>query len=177
MSRHFGGITQNGYVVRDIEAALRKWIDVLGVGPWLYMESVRPRDFLYKGQPAEPEMSIALGNSGDLQIELIQIRNDAPTAYKDFLDAGHEGLQHVSSWPSNYDEILARHAAAGGRVYQSGKIGHTRFSYLLTEFHTGTVFEMSDLDPRTKQVFAGIRRHAQNWDGKNPIRTSWEAFV
>jgi hypothetical protein len=32
MSRLFGGVIQNGYVVRNIEAAIRHWIDVLGVG-------------------------------------------------------------------------------------------------------------------------------------------------
>lgn len=34
MSRLFGDAIQNGYVVRDIDAAMRHWIDVLGVGPW-----------------------------------------------------------------------------------------------------------------------------------------------
>ena len=36
------------------------------------------------------EMSIALANSGDLQIEFIEQKNDAPSMYKEFLDAGHE---------------------------------------------------------------------------------------
>ncbi len=36
MSRYFGGITQNGYVVRDIEAALKHWTEVMGVGPFWY---------------------------------------------------------------------------------------------------------------------------------------------
>ena len=31
MSRIFGEIIQNGYVVRDIAAAMRHWIDILGV--------------------------------------------------------------------------------------------------------------------------------------------------
>jgi len=31
------------------------------------------------------------GNSGDLQIELIQQRNDAPSMYKEFLDSGRRG--------------------------------------------------------------------------------------
>jgi hypothetical protein len=31
MSRLFGDIIQNGYVVRDIAAAMRHWIEVLGV--------------------------------------------------------------------------------------------------------------------------------------------------
>ena len=38
MSRLFGAITQNGYVVRNIAAAMQHWIDVLGVGPWYYAE-------------------------------------------------------------------------------------------------------------------------------------------
>jgi len=33
MSRIFGAVCQNGYVVRDIQAAMRHWIEVIGVGP------------------------------------------------------------------------------------------------------------------------------------------------
>ena len=52
-------------------------------------------DFQYKGQPSPVDISLALANSGTLQIELIQQRNDAPSLYLDFLQAGHEGLQHL----------------------------------------------------------------------------------
>ena len=34
MSLLFGPLRQMGYVVRDIEGAMRHWIDVCGVGPW-----------------------------------------------------------------------------------------------------------------------------------------------
>ena len=33
MSRIFGPIRQNGYVVRDINAALEHWTSVVGMGP------------------------------------------------------------------------------------------------------------------------------------------------
>ena len=33
MSQRFGEIRQMGYVVRDIEAAMKHWIETLGVGP------------------------------------------------------------------------------------------------------------------------------------------------
>src|SRR5919108_4546265 len=95
MSRLFGGVIQNGYVVRNIEAAMRHWIDVLGVGPWFYIDHLPVADFQYKGQPSAVDVSLALANSGPLQIELIQQRNDAPSLYLDFLQAGHEGLQHL----------------------------------------------------------------------------------
>ena len=72
MSRLFGGVIQNGYVVRNIEAAMRHWIDVLGVGPWFYIDHLPVADFQYKGQPSPVDISLALANSGTLQIELIQ---------------------------------------------------------------------------------------------------------
>ena len=40
MSRLLGEIRQNGYVVRDVEAAMRHWSEVLGVGPFFYFERV-----------------------------------------------------------------------------------------------------------------------------------------
>ena len=58
------------------------------------------------------EMSVALANSGDLQIELIQQRNDAPSMYKEFLDSGREGLQHMSYWTRDYQAPLRPRAVA-----------------------------------------------------------------
>ena len=72
MSRIFGDIIQNGYVVRDIAAAMRLWIEVLCVGPWFYIDHLSVPDFTYKGQPSPVDVSLALANSGPLQVELIQ---------------------------------------------------------------------------------------------------------
>jgi hypothetical protein len=102
MSRLFGPVRQNGYVVRDIEAAMKHWIEVLQVGPWFYIDRVQTDWFRHRGQDSTVELSIALANSGDLQIELIQQRNDAPSMYKEFLDSGREGLQHVAFWSTDY---------------------------------------------------------------------------
>jgi hypothetical protein len=88
MSRIFGAVCQNGYVVRDIHAAMDHWIRVMGVGPWYYIDRVKTDYFRHRGQDSAVEMSIAIANSGDLQIELIQQRNDAPSMYREFLDAG-----------------------------------------------------------------------------------------
>ena len=103
MSRHFGQIRQAGYVVPDIEAAMDYWSRVLGVGPFFYNPKVPIRNYRYKGESYEPHNSVALANSGPLQIELIQCRNAVPSMYKDFTDAGHSGLQHVAYWTSAHD--------------------------------------------------------------------------
>ena len=104
MSRLFGPMRQVGIVVRDIEKAMRHWVEVCGVGPWFYAEQLPVTQFRYKGRVYDIKMSVALANSGDVQLELIQQRCDSPSLYRDFLAAGHEGMQHWSSWPEDYQQ-------------------------------------------------------------------------
>ena len=171
MSRVFGAVRQNGYVVRDIEAAMDHWTRVLGVGPFFYFPRVPIEQPMYRGKPTALDVSIALANSGPLQIELIQQRNDSPSLYRDFLDAGHEGLQHVAYWTTTMDADLARLAAAGYEVAQSGAIGADgRFVYYATEQHPGTVVELSEISGRKGKFFEHIAETARTWDGTDPIR-------
>jgi catechol 2,3-dioxygenase-like lactoylglutathione lyase family enzyme len=171
MSRRFGEIRQNGYVVHDIEAALQHWTGVLGVGPFFHFARVPIEDFRYRGEPSPIEVSIALANSGPLQIELIQQRNDAPSMYRDFLAAGHAGLQHVAYWTETFDADLERLGAAGLEIGQSGAIGaNGRFVYFDTESHPGTVVELSEVSGAKGRFFRHIAESAQSWDGSEPIR-------
>ena len=170
MSRFFGRINQNGYVVRDIEAAMHHWAKVLGVGPWFYIERHKPHSFSYRGHPSEVEGSAAFANWGDLQIELIQPRNDAPSMFKDFLDSGNEGLQHVSHWTVDYQAVYDRALALGYEVGQEGQFNGERFAYFDTELHPGTILEISDISGPRRLFFEQVRQSAVDWDGTNPIR-------
>ncbi|HEY4343318.1 MAG TPA: VOC family protein [Parvibaculum sp.] len=172
MSRFFGPIRQNGYVVRDIRAAMDHWIKVIGVGPWFYIERVQTDYFRHRGEDSPVEMSIALANSGDLQIELIQQRNAAPSMYKEFLDSGCEGLQHLAYWTRDYQALYDRALSLGYKVGHEGRIGgeQGRFSYFDTGFHPGTVVELSDISGNKGKFFEHIRRAAADWDGSEPIR-------
>ena len=171
MSRVFGEIRQNGYVVRDVEAAMKHWVDVLGVGPFFYIPVVRMETFSYRGRRSEPRISIALANSGDLQIELIQQHDDAPSLYRDFLAAGREGLQHVSSWVEDLDQEVDRIERAGHRVAQRGTLaGGVSFAYFDTELHPGTVFEVSNLAGPLAALPQMVSDAARGWDGTDPIR-------
>lgn len=172
MSLVFGSICQNGYVVRDIDAAMDHWINALGVGPWYYVDRVQTDYFRHRGVDSPVEMSIALANSGDLQIELIQQRNDAPSMYKEFLDAGHEGLQHLAYWTKDYQALYDQCLAQGYKVGHEGQIGGElgRFAYFDTEQHPGTVIEISDISGAKGKFFEHIKQAAKNWDGSDPIR-------
>jgi hypothetical protein len=171
MSRFFGEIRQAGYVVPDIEAAMRYWTEVLGIGPFFYNESVPIRNYVYRGVFYEPHNSVALANSGPLQIELIQCRNDVPSMYRDFTAAGHTGLQHVASWTECYDHDLARLTSRGFEPVMSGEVGERgRFVYFETRSHPGTVIELSEVAGPKGEMFRLIREAAARWDGRDPVR-------
>lgn len=171
MSRFFGEIRQLGYVVDDIEAAMAYWSRTLGVGPFFYKERVPIENYRYRGESHTPHNSVALANSGPLQIELIQTRNDAPSMYRDFKRAGHRGLQHVAYWTQSYDEDLTRLVAEGFMPVMSGEVGERgRFVYFDTEYHPGTVIELSEVAGPKGRMFDMIRQASQGWDGRDPVR-------
>ncbi len=171
MSRFFGEIRQLGYVVNDIEAAMDYWSRTLGVGPWYYNPKVPIRNYQYEGSQYEPHNSVALANSGPIQVELIQTRNDVPSMYRDFLQAGRTGLQHVAYWTEDYDADLARLSAQGFRTVMSGEVGERgRFVYFDTEYHPGTVIELSEVAGPKGKLFDLIRSESQGWDGQDPVR-------
>lgn len=171
MSRFFGQIRQAGYVVPDIEAAMDYWSGVLGVGPFFYNPRVPIRNYRYRGEAYEPHNSVALANSGPLQIELIQCRNDVPSMYRDFTQAGRVGLQHVAYWTSDYDADLARLTGMGFDPVMSGEVGERgRFVYFDTEFHPGAVVELSEVAGPKGEMFRIIREASEDWDGRDPVR-------
>ncbi len=111
-----GPATQLGFVVRDLDAAVRHWVEVLGIGPFLFLENGTgrpPNPSLFRGAEVHVEIRLAFGFIGDVQLELIQQVNDAPSPYLEFLAAGREGLQHLGYWVHDYDETCRRVEAAG----------------------------------------------------------------
>jgi catechol 2,3-dioxygenase-like lactoylglutathione lyase family enzyme len=172
MSRHFGAIRQLGYVVPDIEAAMAYWTGTLGIGPFFYNPRVPIVNYTYRGESHEPHNSVALANSGPLQVELIQTRNDVPSMYRDFQQGGRSGLQHVAYWTDRYDADLERLLAAGFKPVMGGEVGERgRFVYFDTEYHPGTVVELSEVAGPKGRMFDMIREAAAGWDGKDPVRS------
>ncbi|HEY5853858.1 MAG TPA: VOC family protein [Aldersonia sp.] len=135
------------------------------------MNAVQPDNFTYHGEPSAMAIDVAVANSGDIQIELIEQVNDAPSMYLDFLDAGHEGLQHIAYWSTDYQALHDKALAAGFTVGQEGAIGgpQGRFCYFDTGAVPGTVVEISDLGGAKATVFEFVKTAAAGWDGSPPV--------
>lgn len=173
MSLKFGGVRQVGYVVRDIEKAMLHWATVLGVGPWFYREDVDSIAYNYYGKPSRlPKLSIALANSGDMQVELIQQRCDAPSLYLDTLAKSGEIAQHVAYWTDDqFDDWCASLLAHGYVEGHSGRMGQRgRYAYFVHSDLPSGMIEISEMRGGKGEYFAKVREAARIWDGTDPIR-------
>ena len=170
MAKFVSEIRQMGYVVPDVEAAMNYWINELGVGPWYYAPKMIASDYIYRGDTGyDPVVSVGLANLGAMQIELIQPRDDIPTLYRDFLNAGLAGVQHFAYWTEDFDADAARAKENGFSPAASGVIGpHGRFVYFEKNIsdpgcHPGTVIELSEVMGPKGRFFKLIRESAAGW--------------
>ena len=163
-------VRQLAYVVRDMDSALKDWTEVLKTGPFFLIEDCALEDQVYRGTPANADVSIALANSGDLQIELIYCEDDSPSVYKEFLDAGREGVHHFGMMPVNYEETCAQYRKLGHAAAFECKVGGAPLTYFDTVDSIGHFIELWDNNETFKEMFLMVEDAAKGWDGSDPIR-------
>jgi hypothetical protein len=169
----FPRFDQLGFVVHDAGAAMRHWLERMGVGPFFVAERISMPGFTYRGTPSAPVLTLAIAYWGPVQVELIEQHNDAPSGYRDFLRAGREGLQHMAVFTADAEADKARCLAAGMTVQHEGLSPFdrvTRFCYLETGGHPGTVLELVQMTPAKAARFRAMQEAAAGWTGEDPIR-------
>lgn len=164
---------QLGIVVRDLDAAMAYWTNTLKVGPFVVFEnSVGGRKVTYRGQVTPLETSLAFSYLGDIQIEMVCQRNDAPSPYKEFLDSGREGLQHIGFWPERFDEACRELEGQGFREVFAMYLddGSRNVAYYETPPHIGTMVELVPWTAARAAYFGCIKSIVDHWDGTRPVR-------
>ncbi len=171
MSQPDAALMQIAYVVRDLDAALKHWTETLRVGPFFVMENLEVENPLYRGRPTEAKFTIALGFSGTMCVELIKQHDELPSVYKEVLDARGEGFHHWATGHENFDEMVAAYEKKGYQTAFSGKVTvGGRFAYMDTLADLGGMVELIELNPKVRDLFAGLEAAARDWDGSDPIR-------
>jgi hypothetical protein len=171
MAAHFGPVMQLGFVVNDLDHAMRHWLDKVGIGPFFVLEHVKFAQVLHRGQPTDIDMSVALAQWGAVQVELIQQYNDAPSIYTEFAGRKQGGLQHLGVMTDSVADDLARLKKRGIEPVQQGHTGTgIRFAYVDTDDHPGGMIELIEAGAAITGFFDLVRDAAKHWDGSEPIR-------
>ena len=167
--KHF---MQAAFIVEDIEAACMNWVRTTGVGPFLLVPHIRVDEYDYRGARASGlEFSVAIAQSGGVQIELIEQHCDSPSAYRDTIARGASGFHHLAVYTNDYDGVCRHYHDEGFVSAVDGLFGTMRFSYIDTSPAIGCMVEVIDEDPVQADFFQRIAAAAEGWDGKtDPIR-------
>ena len=174
MSTLFGEIRQLAFIVDDIDAAMAYWSGTLGIGPFFIKRAISFDHFVYRGTPSpSPTVSIALANSGYIQIELIQQHDQNNSIYQDHQRSGQKGMQHVSSWLTTHELQAKRNELLkkGFEIAQECVIpasGVTLIYFSTEHGPGGLMFEIADLaEPGQMERVMGIHAACKQWDGQS----------
>lgn len=162
---------QNGFVVGDLEAAVHHWATKLGVGPFFVLEHIPFATSYFRGRPISFDMSVAVAQWGEMQVELIVQHDETPTIYSEFRTRHGTGLQHVGVMTPNLEQDLARLRLRGIEPVQWGSTSTgIRFAYLDTDEHAGGMLELIERGLAIEAFFGMVRQAAVDWDGAKPLR-------
>ena len=104
-------VDQIGIVVKDMDKAIEYYQSIFGWGPFSVMET-ELNGFTYRGKTGDCRLKLAMGNSGSMEIELIQVL-EGETPHSEFLREKGEGIQHLRCCVDDLDSILAELAKDG----------------------------------------------------------------
>jgi hypothetical protein len=168
-----GTVMQIAYVVEDdLDAAAIRWVELMRAGPFFVLPHLELIESRYRGEPGGQDVSIALGYSGGVCVELVQQHNDAPSVFRELLGRSGPGFHHWALMTERFDEDRQRHLAAGHAEAFSGAVAlGARFAYIDTVQALGGMIELIELTPPVRELFGTIEQAAQNWDGSAPLRS------
>jgi methylmalonyl-CoA/ethylmalonyl-CoA epimerase len=125
---------QVAFVVGDLDAAVRHWADVLGVGPWSVwtMTGDRIHDTRWRGADVGFGIRHALAWAGDQQFELVQPLH-GPGIFAEQLAENGDGPSHIGTIVPDHAAAVAELVDRGFEVLQSARFGESEdglFAYL-----------------------------------------------
>lgn len=174
MSPLFGPVMQLGFVVPDLEPAASHWA-TLGVGPFFLLEHIEFAEVQYLGRSTRIDMSVAVAQWGEVQVELIQQHDAVPSIYTDFRGSKAGGLQHLGVMTDSVPDHLERLADHGVTPVQTGSTANgIRFAYLNTDRLPGSVpggmIELIEHGPAIDGFFHLVKQASIGWDGRDSLR-------
>ncbi len=171
MSQPPGTIMQIAYLVDDLDTALKYWTEDIHAGPFFVAERLSINNGLYRGQPNNPDISVALGYSGGLMIALLQANDDELSIYQELKQSHGSGFHHWAILREDFDEAVAEYARKGYKAIFTGEVSvGGRFAYLDTAEKMDGIIELIEATPTALELFLRIEAAAKDWDGKDPIR-------
>lgn len=165
-------IIQIAYSVADIEAEMRRYSELLHVGPWFLIGPFVPPKGRYRGAATKAHFSLALAYSGEIQVELIQQHDEEPSVFRETLKArGAHGFHHWGIGARDFEKTAAHYRSLGyaEAFTDTAPQLECRVIYFDTGRDLPGMLEVIEINAATEQAFHGMYQAAREWNGKDHI--------
>ena len=142
-------INQLGYVYKDIKKQAKILEENLGLPKFAFLEN-KPTKYKYRGEETIVQTTLGFSRSLNVQVELIQLIS-GECIFKEFIEAGKEGLHHFGIYVDDVDAIVREYAKKGYSVVHEGlTAGVQKVAYIDTYDDFGVFIEFQQT--RKKRV-------------------------
>jgi hypothetical protein len=149
------GLHHIAYWTDDLDEAMRRATELLGVGPFRVIEHVDLGQFLFRGEPAVLDHSAAFAQWGPVLLELNIAHDVRPSALRDALGIAPGAVSHTSWWTTDL-AAESEHLAASGCALLTSSVGGAVADW----FTGGTLFahpiEIHQPTPPVRAMWASL---------------------
>jgi hypothetical protein len=155
-------IFQLGFVTSNMEEMMALLKRDYAVPSFFVFPDIQFKGVVFLEQPIECQANVAIGYSGDMQVEIVEPLGGADI-YAEFLKSHSNGLHHIGIRVSDFDQVLSSLNERGVRVIESGEIGEEvaiRFAFADTRDSIGVITEYVWISEAMDRVYARLRKRA-----------------
>lgn len=141
-------LVQVGVVVRDLDAAMEHYRQLLGMEPTRVIEKspTAPGKKYYRGAESDFYQRVALYQMGEVEFELLQPYGEA-SALSDYLAEHGEGIHHVAFDTDDFPAYERHLNSCGAEKIQTGPTSRhpaLRWGFFDTGEKLGTMIELTN---------------------------------
>lgn len=161
------------YIVEDIPRAVERWVACFGAGPFFWLgRHIQFDETSYRGGPCVFDHSSAIGQWGDICVELSQLHELSPAPF----DTAFRGLARARGGVAHISYIVDDAATESERLRHAGiePFFYARQGPIAITFHESTelghAIEIHQHGEVIDGMFALVAAAAEDWDGSEPLR-------
>ena len=152
-------------------AAAQELAQSRGWGPFYILDRIPLEFVLYRGRALPWIHSSAYGQAGEMMIELISQPDDAPSVLRERYAAHERGLHHVAYFVNDLRAAIEMQRTAGFEVVLEARTATGVDFVMVDTVRTfGHMLELYEPSRALTDFYKFIRRKAENWDGRCPVR-------
>jgi len=165
------GIIQIAYTVADIQEEMRRYSDLLRVGPWFLVGPFVPPKGVYRGAITEMRVSLGIAFFGQVMVELIEQHDEEPSVFRETLKArGAHGFHHRAIGARDFEKTVAQYRSRG---YPEAFTDFAPLGFRIVYFDTSRdlpgMLEVIEMNAAAEEGFHKMYQAAHDWDGKTHI--------